>query len=153
MWNDTLGTFDLSLHTTIGISKLKVLKVMARGAIFLIENDRFDLARVILDHPFWKPHTFSPKEPDQDEGRGWGSVVWGEGAAAIVLAFRRIEEAAAAQMLQDLWPLYTEAGGVLTVAQKDESLFPYGGVAATAFHLIAQSPRHNQLWFARYEPL
>lgn len=153
LWNPTLGSFDMAEGAKgMGKEKLKVLKMMARGAIFLLETRRYTFARVMLDHPFWIQHTQEKHNKSLLPGQGWGAVVWAEGAAAIMTAYSRLGDMTAPYMLQDLEPLIAKGNqGVQTVAQNVHAFFPYPSTSATAWYILAQSPRSTDLWKKSYE--
>jgi len=153
LWNPKLGSFDMWLGAkSMGKEKLKVLKMMSRGAVFLLESHHYSFARVILDHPFWLQYKQDKHDSKLKAGQGWGAVVWAEGAAEVVTAYRRVGDPTAPYMLQDIQNrMVSEDGGVQTVAQNEHQFFPYASVSATAWYLIAQSPAAFNLWKHSYD--
>jgi len=152
LWNPNLGSFDMWLGAgAMGKEKLKVLKMMSRGAIFLLSTERYTFARVMLDHPFWIQHTQKKHSDQLIPGQGWGAVVWAEGAATITEAYKRLGDMTAPYMLHDISTLVSKDDkGVKTVAQNVHQFFPYPSVSATAWYIIAQSPRSGDLWKKSY---
>jgi hypothetical protein len=131
------------------------MKMLSRGAFFLIANHEHAKVREILGHPMWERHLKtrvvepSASSPASDTrqsssfldttdyarrvsevlsntGRSaeeytrtaensWGQVVWTEGCAAVLLAYRQYSSLNTANMLQDLDSLVMADGGVRVV--------------------------------------
>lgn len=148
LWDPRAKAFNIQLDVQgPGTIKIKALKMMSRAVIFLMEGGEISLARHNLDHPFWIPHTFNRLDTrtNTDKG-GWGKVVWGEGALGMIFAFRRHGDERAVTMLQDLDPLVSPSGGVLTLSDEDVNPFPFPSAAATGWYLLAQSRWSYTFW-------